>query len=494
MSKTAAEVTAWLRTNRRRVVLVEVAVRVSGVETTKYLSNTPFVTTAAETPSAIAYSPCITGGVAFSETLSLSGAASVSYGNIQLDNAGGVRDDWLASTHVWANRSIKVYIGDAQWVRDDFYKVFDGLVADIDSSDAENLELKLVDKLQRLNNPISETLLGGSTNNKDRLIPICFGEVFNVEPLLTNPATLEYQVHNGPIESIIEVRSNGAVPVSNTVFVSTGKFTLSTSPDGVNITCSVQGSKPVSYSNNIATIVQDIVQNYGPTYTRLVVGDLDSASLTAFTAAFPQPVGMYCTERINMLEACQQLAGSVGAQVVMTTQGKLRLVQLTNTPAGTPVDLTAADIDYHTLAVGERPPVKAAVKLGFCKNYTVQETIAGGVVASSAALFKKEWLTVTSSDSTVAGVYKLQGETVMEETQLLVEADATTEADRRRDMWKTPRTLYSARGRAHLLLTELGDPVTLTHTRFGLAGGVLGQVVGIERDWLAGRITLRVFT
>ena len=66
------------------------------------------------------------------------------------------------------------------------------------------------------------------------------------------------------------------------------------------------------------------------------------------------------------------------------------------------------------------------------------------------------------------------------------------EAARRRALWKTPRQVYTARYRAHLLLTELGDAITLTHARFGLSGGVTGLVTHVARDWLAGRVTIGV--
>jgi hypothetical protein len=99
---------------------------------------------------------------------------------------------------------------------------------------------------------------------------------------------------------------------------------------------------------------------------------------------------------------------------------------------------------------------------------------------------------VTSSDATATSVYKLGAQPEQVDTLLVVESDATTEAARRRDLWKTPRQVYTARYRAHLLLTELGDAITLTHARFGLSGGVTGLVTHIARDWLAGRVTIGV--
>lgn len=157
---TKAELIAWLKNpDSIRTVLVEVSdVKVysggSWTSTTIYLSNRTFTSSTTDTPQSQFYDPCISGGVSFSESISLDGGISISYGDIEVSNYDGSKDAWL--NYVWVNKSIKVYIGDPRWNRADFYQVFDGLVADISSRDRASLNLILVDKLQRLNNPISE--------------------------------------------------------------------------------------------------------------------------------------------------------------------------------------------------------------------------------------------------------------------------------------------------------------------------------------------------
>jgi hypothetical protein len=489
---TDAAFIAWLKSpDCIRCALVEVVARIGGSETTLYLSNRNYLTASSDTPASTAYTACITGGVSFAETLSLDGAPSISYGDIEIDNTGGVRDAWLG--YVWANRQVRVYMGDPRWVRSDFRLIFDGVVGDLLSRDAEVLNLSLLDKLQRLNQPLTEATLGGATDNKDRLLPLAFGECHNVSPLLTVPSTLTFQYHNGAAERLIEVRDNGAPITTYTSNLAAGTFTLTAAPVG-QITADVQGAKPSgTYSNNISTLVQYIVQNYGPSSTRYSSGDLDSASLSAFASANTQPVGLCLTDRANVLQVCQDLAASVGAQVVVTTLGKLRLVKLALPAGGTPTAVTAQDFDEHSLKVSDRPSVKATAKLGYGRNWSVQTSgLATGLPASSAAALGVGVLPVTSSDATVTSVYKLGTQPEQVDTLLVVESDATTEAARRRDLWKTPRQVYEARYRAHMLLTELGDAITLTHARFGLSGGVTGLVTHISRDWLAGRVTLGV--
>ncbi len=493
---TDAQFLAWLQSpDAIRCALVEVDVRINGAESTLYLSSRPYVTGGADTPAHTAYLPIITGGVAFSEALSLDGQPSLSWGDIEIDNRDGSRDAWLSAAYVWTNRRVRVWIGDPRWPRADFRQVFDGVVADLDSRAADTLNLRLLDKLARLNAPMTEATLGGTTANKDRTLPLCFGECHNVTPLLVDPATLTYRVHDGAIEGVIEVRDNGAPLSGVTVAAASGTFTLGSAPVGT-VTASVQGDDPAGvYATTVAAIVQRIATGYGPTSTRFAAGDLDAAQLAAFAAAHPQPVGLYAAERTNVLAACQALAASVGAQVVVTTLGLLRLVKLALPATGAAVAIGPQDIESGGLRPSDRPAVRAACKLGYCRNWTVQTSgLAGGLPAAHAELFGQEWLTVTSSDATTAAAYRRDTQPQQEDTLLLVEADATAEAARRRDLWKTPRTVFTARCFSHLLLTELGDAATLTHPRFGLSAGVAGIVFGIRRDWLAGRVELDILT
>lgn len=492
MALTDAQFKAWLASgDSLRTALVEVVARIGGTETTLYLSNRNYATADADTPASTAYTACISGGVSFSEELRLDGTPAISYGDIEVKNASGERDGWM--DYVWANRQIKIYMGDPRWPRADFRLVFDGIVSDLASRAPSVLNLKLTDKLQRLNVPMTETLLGGATDNKDRLLPLAFGECANVEPLLTVPGTLTYQYHSdGTAEALIEVRDKGAPITTFTSDLPTGSLTLTAAPRG-QITASVQGAKPSgAYSANISTLVQHIVQTYGPSATRLSSGDLDGANLSAFASANTQAVGIYLGERANVLQVCQDLAASVGARVVMTTVGLLRLVQLA-IPGSGAIAVTAADMEARSLQVSERLPVKATCTLGYCKNYTVQATgLADGLPAASAAALALEYRAVTSTDATTAANYKLDAAPVQQDTLLLATAEAATEAARRRDLWKTQRAIYSARYLPHLLLTELGDGMTITHARFGLAAGKTGIVTCISRDWLKGRIDIGV--
>jgi flagellar basal body rod protein FlgF len=216
---------AWLEdATSIRGLLVEVTVKdlqgvygTAGSENIIYLSNIGYISGDSQT----SYLPFLTGSLQTTETLSIDGSLSMSFGDIQIVNANGERDDWLdSSKFIWVNRPIQIYIGDPRWqlqtisdIHDTstggFQKIFDGVISDIDSSSREILNIKVRDKLQRLNEPITDNKLGtygtwgqGQTN-QDSIRPLIFGEVFNVSPILVDPSKLEYMFHDINVGVII---------------------------------------------------------------------------------------------------------------------------------------------------------------------------------------------------------------------------------------------------------------------------------------------------
>ena len=481
---------AWLNsTSAIRCVLVEADALVAGVETVRYLSSANYVTSGADTPAHTAYLAVIDGGVTITEKLSIDGSATLSFGDIEIGNENGDLDSWL--NDVWANRTVRLFVGDVRWPREDFRQIFSGTLAGISSRARNTLNLSLRDKLQRLNTPLSDAKLGGATQNKDRTLPMCFGECHNVEPLLIDPALLKYQVHDGAIERIIEVRDNGA-PVNFTDDLAAGTFTLSAQPAGV-ITVSVQGDKYGGvYRHTVGSLVGRIVTGYGKSGDRFVAGDLDADNLAEFEADHPQVVGLYLASRTNVLQACADLAASVGAQPAMSAAGQLRLLKISLSALGEPTEVTSAQMDAKSLHIADRTTVQAAVKVGYCKNWTVQTSLQTGIPEQHKNLFAQEWLTRTEQDAAVASAWRLAVEPVQIDTLLLTEADASAEASRRLSLWAAQRTVYGYTGTPALMLESLGESQTLTHARYGMSGGVTGQIVGLTRDWLTCRTQIEV--
>jgi hypothetical protein len=486
---TDAAFTAWLKSSAAyRVVLIEAAVQIGGVESVVYLATKPFTTGSADVPANTTYLPIATVGKLFTERLSLDGEGGLSFGDLEIENVGGARDAWANPGYVWKNQKVKAYIGDVRWPRADFRMIFDGILVDISLRGRQALALKLRDKLQRLNTPITEAKLGGASEQRDALLPTTLGQAFNMTPLLINAAILKYQVHVGAIDSIIEVRDNGA-PVAFTANLTAGTFQLHDAPAGV-VTASVRGAAAGGYVDTAAQLVKRLVTAYGKESDRFMDADLDLANIGAFDVANQQTMGLPSKERLNILPACQMLLGSVGAQLVMSRLGLARLIKVALPGAGTPFVIRPEHMAGHLEPKG-RTDVVGAVKLGFAKNWTAQDA---GTLANlpevHKALFAEEWLSTTKTDQATLATYRLNAEPIQADTMLLTRADADAEAQRRLNLWKVPRTTYEFEGVPELLALELGQAVTVYSPRFGMDDGVTGIVISLAPDWETGRVTV----
>lgn len=511
----------WLEDNNvRRCVLVVTTVYdiVQLTDVPIYLSTVGVLTQ----DSLVQFLPIIVGGMQFSESMSLDGTLSMTFGDIEISNAGGTYDTWLDNTKfIWSNKSIKIYYGDPSSVPSSiaaigssYQLIFDGLVEDIDSRSLDTLNIKVRDKLNRLNTPLTENKLGtygtwaSGQTNQDSIRPLVFGEVHNVEPLLIDPSILAYQFNDGEAEQLVEIRDNGVpvytvgtLPGGASVNNTTGTYTL-TAPLVGTSTCSVQGVKKsinltsgassATYVNNVANLIGMITTQYGSTYNRLNSADLDLPNLEAFETAHQQAVGLVVSDRENLLAVCQLLANSVGAQIYFTRLGKLQLLKIGSPTSDTPVTITSSDLVARSLSISNRTVVTASTKLGYAKNYTIQSGLVSGIPQMHKDMFAEEWLTTTVTDSVIRDAYKLHADPAQKDTQLIVAAEALAEATRLNNYFKVTHTTYSFTGSAKLLSLKLGQQVILKHNRFGLTNGVAGQVISLAPDWFRGLVNVEV--
>lgn len=505
MALTTADFQAWLESDTAvRCTLVEVTANIAGVDTVLYISNRTYNTTSTDTPANTSYLPILKNSLNYSESIPISGQANLSFGDISIVNVNGEYDSWM--NYIWVNKPISIYIGDPKFPRDDFTKIYSGIVSDISFSDRNTINISIRSITQKLSTTLKTTKIGGTGPNKDLLRPLVFGEVHNITPVQTDAATLTYMVHDGAIERIIEVRDNGvplAAGTGYTADLTTGTFKLLKMPAGT-ITCSVQGEQntvnsatgvlvPGTWSYTVAKLIHLIITKYSN--NTIVPAEVDLQAFADFDALHQQPVGIYLTQETNIISVCQELAASVGAQFTSTRTGKITLLKLTvpATDTGSRV-ITDDDIVRNSLSIVQKIPVQATIKLGYVKNWTVQTQLLTGIPEDHKSMYSKDYYYVTADDSSIRAAYNLPVEPDPVNTLMISDSDGsvTAEANRRLTLWKTPRYSFRLECVPKFLNVNLGEMVKLTHYRFNLAGTKSAQITSVQTDWYTGKVTLEV--
>lgn len=492
MTITQAQFQAWLqRDNQQRALLVEAQAYSAGGLVTRYLSNYPFVSLPTDSPANQVYDDLIINVPAFSCSLSelFTGTSSQSWGDIVLKNDGGALDAWLQDG--WDGRSLKLYLGDPSWPRNDFQLILAGVTADITCRDAQTVSIKARDKQWLLTQPLQSNLIGGSGPNAGKPAPLTFGQVSNVSPLLIDAATHTYQVHDGQISDIPAVYINGVATGGYTKSPATGTFTLSAAPTGT-VTCDVKGAAP---GGVYLTKIADIVQHVLTTRTQLSAGDLDAASFAAFNSACPQLVGVFLNARTTAAALLDTLLSSVAGWYGFSRAGALRLGQINATSGAPDLALTVDDVKQFGVSLAQRQLPLYSVALGYARNWTVQATGLGSVSEARLAQLASEWQVASYTNAGVATKFLLAeraAEDALTQTALQLASDAATEAQRRATFRSQVRSVYQIECFCAPFAVDLGQIVQLTHPRFGFSAGLTGVVVGLTQQPTKNRLTLRL--
>lgn len=513
----------WLEDEgRARGLLIVANVRIGLTETSVYLSSMPYVTT-----DGVVFNPIVAGDIEITESLDIGGGVDMTVGDIEVYNANGELDSWLDVTQYnWSNRAIQIYYGDPSWnyslsqvTGGNFQKVYDGVVDDCRSRTRGRINLVLRDKLERLNVALTENVIGSGVGtwpagqtNQDNIKPLIFGEVHNISPVLIDPATLKYQYNDGASELLVEIRDNGFPIYRETTDTSSasvdtinGTFNLIRPPAGT-ITCSVQGVKTTysvtaqsavasTFINTIPDTIYLLATTYGSTASgRFVNSEIDVNSFKTAVQVFSSApsCGYYVGDRVNLLQAIRDLAASISYNVYCNRLGQLQMVRIGEYLNNTTASITDNDIVLGSLQVSNKTNIIASVKIAYAKNWTVQTSLNTFLNEQLKAELAQEWFIETTTSSSNVTAYKLSGDVPQKNTYLINQATALEECGKILSYYGQPRTVYSFTGRSKLLSLKLGDRVFLTHNRFGLSGGKIGQVIKCTPRWCKGLIDLEV--
>lgn len=495
------------------LVVVEVAANtISQTTTTLYFSTEYYTSTVLG--SAVTFQDVVLSLPTISQQSSevFSGKSSISFGTLSLVGRYPNGQTVFDETQNFYHAPIKILVGDTSWPFDDFIKVFEGAIESVQWQNYQTVELTLVDKQTLFNEGLQEYVY--TTGNSDSTyIPLVFGKVFNIEPKLVDSATLKYQVGSGPIQAITDVRDDGAT-TAYTPNLTDGTFTLSANPYN-KITCDVTGyydsSLPLADMNKLGSIVYMMIKQ------KLTLEEINILSLQAVNALFPYDCGVYFKERINVLDALDEVLAPMDFIYGFDTFGKFYvkpLFDFTNT-SGTklhfPTSTVVVNYGFVDKDSYKRARIVPSNKLytdgasyfsvvNYKKNYTVQEQLVGVVSAANKDLYGKEFSsqkTDVTSDPNAQESVRKYAFTLSKEPPTIPAYDSTGAVARGITFAKSRNfamavTEFTVLNLQYLNVT-LGDTIG-----YPLVGNNYGQtyawgcVVGIETDLLAQKISFKV--
>jgi len=202
-------------------------------------------------------------------------------------------------------------------------------------------------------------------------------------------------------------------------------------------------------------------------------------------------VGLYISDRQNVLAICQEIAKSSGLILSTTRAGKVKLIDLA-IPTSSSISIQESDVLLNSLQLVEKLDVIAGFKLGYAKNWTVQTNLLTGIPEQHKVLYSTEWLESVAVDSTAKETYEITVEPALESSYLIDKDQADAVALKKLQLFKLQRKIYTMTCTAKFLNVQVGDAVTLTATRFGLNNGNLGLIVSAKPNWLRGNIEIGV--
>jgi len=468
---------AWLKNdNKERVVLAEAKYYNSG-QFTRYLSTHGFVSGPSDTPANIVYDDLIASVPTITSQLNM----PFGVGDIDLVNDGSL-DAWLQDS--WDGRQLLLLIGDASWSRDDFRQISSLMIESFEVASNNKMRFRVRDKRERINiNAQSSYFTSGAAIGKPK--PLCVGKVFNITPILISAPLHKYQVHDGPINAITDVRDNG-VSVAHTATLSDGTFVLSQQPVG-RITCDVEGAKPQGvYHTKTADIVRYLLER-----EVLIGSDFDDANLTAFNNLVPYTVGVFMSSRENLISVIDLITKSTGSYWLFNRLGQLALWQL-DSVTGTAIARFDADdiIDNTFMFVSSQLPV-SRVAVGYQKNHTLQNDTAGAVTELNRALYADINSIAAATNADIRSTHPLAEESDTLDTLISLSADAATEAARLAAMRDVIRFTYEAEFSTGPFQIKLGDEINVTYPRFGFADGLNVIVAGLDEMPADNKIKVR---
>lgn len=428
------------------------------------------------------------------------GRGTENIGKITLANCGEV--DEFACLE-WDLQNIEVYASDCCDKNvDDMTLIFAGVTKEI-QKDSITITIPFGDRRSGLEKSSIEerfdgvSILNGGETLEGKIKPKTFGTVFNISPILVDATDQIYQIHNGEMQQVNEVRDNG-VPLSYAGDVSNiltatvpagfyvtdlmnGYIKLGSPPIG-EITVDAIGSVPLVQTTSEVLI--EILTNCFGDQNLTYPDDFDLFSLNFFQIQTAFPIGYFLSEDKSMAQILDELVQGVGGFWYFSRDGKLAfgLPWATDEIVCEPIDNDdiIGNVQFESVGKGS-----SGRTVKWKKNWTVQDNLAAGADQSLVPFWEADYLNSNSGDQ--GGLTNVEIETFIS-SQVAADKLSSTLFE----YYKDKRDFIQITVDCGLLKFRLNDCVALDLDRFKINGDKNFQIIALEENAKSNCVRLRL--
>ena len=443
-----------------------------------------------------------------------------SFGSISLINSDGELDGIVDRS--WEGSELMIKVGGSYNVglkgesKIPFWDFFEVVKASVSSIkwDQDRIIIEISDKGDKLVSKNIQPVLyegGGPLEGGDGLkgkpIPLCFGEVQNISPVLIDEVNLIYQIHDGSIEHVYDVRDSGVSLSFNrdvldilsedvslgdgeyNTDLSKGYIRLNSPPEG-GVTTDVKGYNLGGYVYSAGNIMILIATKYlGLDLDRDIhVDSIQNAdedrSMGFYTGISPVQVSTIFNQLVKGINSfwCFSKVGQLCAEKYYAPENENSEKNITSS------GVSDAGLQREVAL----PPVWRCI-VRHSKSWSIQsdKNLAASIRESKIdenlrkiSLYGEEYRQVISEDYSILKKYPNAREITVDTllTGLNSESNAQIEADDRLARDKVDRGTYRIILVDTILEYELGNVVSMSFPRYGLDSGKNFLVIGFKED------------
>lgn len=441
----------------------------------------------------------------------------IAVGEILLANGDGGLDDMIR-THTVGGRSVRIRLGPARGDYSSFALIQEAFAENWEAGH-ESVRIRLKSTAVLLNTPLQPRRYAGTGGiegdavNADVAIPSCWGQCFNVSPVLLNRDQWIYQVHGGPIYAVDAVKERGLpfeflsdaadyaalrvldVPAAKyATCLSRGliKIGLGVAGPVGAITMDVRGD---SSSGGYADTTGEILIRMAIDRARIDGGLIDRASFTALPRG---RIGYYDDGGggKTVANAFDDLLGGIVAYYG-TTRSAALTANLPLPPTETSAWRLSLDrhsiLDIEPIEIGEAP--RWAQAATFARNWTPTPLDQLSEALSSDV---REQLSLPYyAVRRVAGEVQQRNRNAIEggliETYFTETASAEDVCERTMNLFRETRRRFRVTIPRIGYMVDLGHVVRVTYPRFGFDAGQNLLVIGVRDNGARGVTELVVW-